>query len=180
MLVGQVLEGIRGRHLGRDRGQVGRGGACGPPLGPTEVGAADHADLAGAPGLRGDPLDQVVAVESVERSERIPFAFRIVPPACVCRDDHIAAFGEPGRGFALAVVVVRRVGENAGVRAGRSARGVDVDGEAGAVAHGDEDAARDVDFVLGAGVVAGVGGLGVDGAGSDGDGERDQRHTATM
>jgi len=48
-----------------DRGQVRGLLGCGEPLGYGQVGSAAHADLAGAPLLLGEPLDEVVAVAAL-------------------------------------------------------------------------------------------------------------------
>ena len=52
----------------------------------AEAGNADHADLAVAPGLPRDPLDQVVAVEFARST-----AFRLADGARGADDMHIAA-----------------------------------------------------------------------------------------
>src|SRR5688572_23238810 len=88
------------RHDAFERG--GRVGSRGP-LHPTDVTAADHADLAIRPGLFGDPSDRVVAVLAFV-DEWLPRSFTVVAPAHVLCDQHITARGPPcavdGRRFA--------------------------------------------------------------------------------
>ena len=78
--------GRRGRdHAGQVRGQFGRR----RPLEPAHVAETGRADLAGAPGLAGDPLDHVVAVPAVV-DHRPPFALGLAAPADVDGDEGVA------------------------------------------------------------------------------------------
>ena len=174
VLVWQILEMVGRRDLGRDRRKAGRRGACGPPLRPTQVRAADHPHFAGAPRLGRDPLHEIVAVGLVERVERVPLAARVVAPAHICGDDDVAALGEPDRPGPCAVVVVGCGGEDGGRRARCPPGGIYVDGQFDTVPHGHENAACDVHVVVRVRVVARVGRLRVHAARRDADNQQNQ------
>jgi hypothetical protein len=132
-----------------DAPEVRRLRAGGLILAPAEVGIADHADIAVAPRLRRDPLDEIVAVGALLLVEPLPLAFGEAAAAALCDHVHVA-LGDVERGRArldgvapvrrLALVVVR-VGRARQQRriAAVLLRRVDIGGKANAVAHGDAD-----------------------------------------
>ena len=128
---------VGGDHPGRHRAQrpVARRG--GRPLRPPEVGVAEHADGPGAPRLRGDPVERVVAVGDLGAERRqLAVGAQLAPH--VLRDDGVAALGEPsrdGRHEALvAGLVVRQPGQQHRPAPAR-ARQVDVGRQPDAVSH---------------------------------------------
>ena len=135
------------REVGRVLG--GRGG-----LHPGEVGGADHADLAVAPGLLGKPFDGVVAVFSFVL-EQVEVAFGGEAAAHILNHAGVAAAGPP---FAveddrLGALVIRRAGQDRGEgdvdRYAVTGGQVDIGREADAVAHGHGAVALDDDVVFG-------------------------------
>ena len=95
-----VEDAARGEHAAhgvvvdrqrRDRRQAGRLGRGDEDLGDARVGQADHADLVVLhPVLRGDRLDDVVAVEQLQRLEEVVGAARAARAADVDRHDRVA------------------------------------------------------------------------------------------
>ena len=109
VLVRHVVKLIGRRDFGHDRAQRRRALRGGPPLRPTHVRQAHHADFAIAPRLRCQPLDEVVAIRLVLRIEWIPLAFRIETPARVRDRHHIAPLREPtAAGLITRIIAVRR------------------------------------------------------------------------
>ena len=73
---------------GRDRGQARRASLAGEELADAAVGDAHHPDLVvGDPRLPGDRLDDVVAVEVLQRLEEVERAARAARAAHVDVDD---------------------------------------------------------------------------------------------
>ena len=128
--------------LGADRGQVRRAVQRGLGLDDGAVRAAHHPDLAIAPGLRGDPLDGVVAVFALPIVAGVivaAVALGFVARADVLDDEDIAALYIPARnavplGEGLVVGVAD---QNSRPGAGAGGGRVDVGGQAHAIAHGD-------------------------------------------
>ena len=87
--VGDFLLPAARRRGGDHAGQVRRALRGGRPLRPAHVGEAGGADLAGAPGLGGDPLDRVVAIGAVV-DHGAPLALRLAAPAHVDGDVGVA------------------------------------------------------------------------------------------
>ena len=159
-VVGHVAVHVGAAVEGDDAGQVRRGQGGGHPLRPGVVGLADHAHLAGGPGLRGRPLDDVVVVPALGHAVPLPLALhRLAAAADVVVDVDVAALDEPLDLVGLAhveggdgrqVVEVLLVGRR-GVEHGELALGVgpvDVHGHVHAVAHLDEDVLLHLDLVL--------------------------------
>ena len=92
-VVRRRLAHVHGAQMGRARGRE-------PVLRRAGVGAADGADVAVAPRLRGDPLNSVVAVAVntpaivVKRNE---FSVGLEAPAHILNDDAVAARREERR-----------------------------------------------------------------------------------
>src|SRR5262245_10964922 len=63
------------------------------PLHDPPIGATDHADLAVAPGLGGDPVERIVAIGAL-LMEWIELAFRRVAPADVLHHHDVSAIDE--------------------------------------------------------------------------------------
>ena len=124
---------------GENRFQMGISHGGGLPLDDAAIGAADHADLAVAPGLPGDPIDGVVAVVLL-LPERIEHAFGFVTPADVLGHHGVAAVHE---GLIercdIGALAVRGALKDGGkmLAAGREK---DIGGKADAVAHGNVNA----------------------------------------
>ncbi len=123
----------------RDRGEVRRAGLRDEQLRDAGVRDPHHADLAvGDPRLRGDGLDDVVAVERLQGLEVPPGTPRAPAAAQVDTDGRVAERLRDGRRRRAAVGVrgvVPRVLDDGGVGAARRGpRQLHVDGERGAVA----------------------------------------------
>ena len=115
-----------------DAAQMRRLRRGGEILAPAPVGIADHADIAVAPGLRGDPFDQVVAVAALLVVEPAPLALRAAGAARL-RDHmhvavrHVEAGGAgfdgvaPLRRLLLDVLGIRRQRQQHRIAAGRLA-----------------------------------------------------------
>ena len=88
-LVGPALVVVGGRNARSDRLQMRRPGAGCQPLGGAHVGAAEHADVAVAPVLGGNPLDRVVAVVGLV-DERVPLPLGLEPSAAILNDHRVA------------------------------------------------------------------------------------------
>src|ERR1700693_1849158 len=73
-----------------DRGQMRRLFSRNEPLGYGKPGVATHADLAVAPGLSTQPLDQVEAVQAVLTAPEMDIPFRAESAAHVHINDRIA------------------------------------------------------------------------------------------
>jgi len=124
-------------------------------LAPAPVGVADHAHAARAPGLRRDPLDEVVAVGALVLVEPPPLALRAARAAPL-RDHVHVALGHverrgarfdrmaPLRGFSLDFLQIGRQRQQRRVAA-LGLRQVDVHREPNAVAHRDVDILDDPD-----------------------------------
>ena len=117
----QRLVGVVEHRERRDRGEVRRPRGRDEELRQPRVRDADHADRAvGDPGLRGDGLDHVVAVERLERFEVVERPARASGAAQVHADRRVAEdLGDARRGLAAVGVrrVVARVLDDGGVRA---------------------------------------------------------------
>src|SRR3954469_19619025 len=73
--------------------QMGIVQQCDFPLHNAEIRAADHPDFTVRPGLRGDPVERVIAVEALLR-KRAEYAVRAVAAADVLDHDGVAAIDE--------------------------------------------------------------------------------------
>src|SRR5262249_22631693 len=139
---GAVGHGIDEDHAAELR----RPGAGQGVLGTANVAGAERTDLAGGPRLLPDPLGSVEAVLGVI-DDATPGALGGVAPADVVDDDGVPAGGDPGGLGGRAVLVVRRAREQGGVLARQRlavlGRQVEVEGQLGAVADGDEDVLLD-------------------------------------
>jgi hypothetical protein len=122
-------------------------------LGATDVGSADHADPAVAPGLLADPGGAVDTVGAIV-AHPVPHALAFVAAAAVLGDEGVAVFGEVLAEALGTVLVVGQAGEDDGMATGQDLAvlggQVDVGGQMHAVAHGHPQVFFDHD-VLGAG-----------------------------
>ena len=111
-----VQVGVRRRYDRDDGLQMWRVRRCGQPLGARHTGAAGHADVAVAPLLGRDPLDDIVAVVRVV-DVGCELTVRIETPTEIIQRDDVAASRQfvQERG-ATARLVVRRAQENDRVR----------------------------------------------------------------
>ena len=157
-LAALVLEAVRRHDVGPDRGQVRRALERGAHLRDRAVGAADGADPAVRPRLRGDPLADVVAVPAGVRGGGVVVDARGLGAVAVAQvDQHdVVAFRheEVGDlGVALVGLVVRGVEHDrreAPLDEVPVARGpVDVEGEPDAVPHRHHHVLRHDDPVRG-------------------------------
>ncbi len=146
--VGPAVVVLRAREARADRGERGRPLRRRQQLDRAGVGEAVHPDAAVAARQGGGPLDRVVAVLRLVR-ERREHAVGGVPAARVLDDDEVALAGVPGwvRVPEVAVrggLVVGQADQQDGVHP-TAERAVDVGPQHRAVAHGQLDAALDLD-----------------------------------
>ena len=122
-------DGLQCRMPARDR----------RPLRVAVVGVAPHADGAVRPGLRGYPVERVVAVlDLVHERQRLALGAELA--AHVLHDERVAAVGHERGDLrherVAGALVVGKPHEDGG-QAGRTRRKIDVGGQPRAVAHGD-------------------------------------------
>ena len=146
VLVGDVEVRIGRRDVRDDRRQMRRPIARGPPLDPSEVGCADHANLARGPGLGGGPFDRVVAVLGLV-DERFPLSRRRKPPATVLYDVDVAPSREEAPLQLVHLLLVGGAHENDRIRAGLLGS-IQIGLQPQAVAHRNRDVRVDHDLVL--------------------------------
>ena len=153
---GDVAVHVGARVPGEDAGQVRGLLTGGEPLHPGEQRLAQHADLAGAPVLGGDPLDHVVEVGLLLLAPEGPLPLRRVAGAArVGVHEDVAAADEvldvvdldavedgQRRDHVDHVLLVRVGGVQRRERA-LGVRPVDVGGDHHPVAHGDHDVLLD-------------------------------------
>ena len=153
-LVGPPVPGAEIRH--DPAGRLGnRGGVVGMPHGGklhlvlALIGAAVGADLAGGPGLGGDPGHRIVAVVPVVRGGG-EFAVGLVLPPDILDHDRIPVAGKP-RGDALleaeGLLVVGRPDQHGWKATGEVRREIPVGGQLHAVPHRGEVTELDPDRV---------------------------------
>ena len=84
---------VRSRHHGKNRFEMRIVQQRHAPLRDPKIGAADHADLSVGPGLRGDPIQGVVAVRAF-LIQSIEHAGRAIAPAHILHDHGVAMIDE--------------------------------------------------------------------------------------
>ena len=139
-VAGPALAVVGGAGDGRHRLQVGWGVGGELVLVGAEVGLADDADVAIAPGLLGDPLDRVVAVGAFGQVGGV-VALGAEAAAAVLGDERVAKTNpEVGArvGAATGATTVGRARQDRGEGAG-AGRAVDIALQLHAVAHRSHD-----------------------------------------